>query len=99
MAQLVVTGTMASDPYAGMAWMHMQLAAGLQRLGHEVWYVEVTSNWPYDPRRRSKVSDSDYAVDYLARVAASFGLQDRWAYRRSYRDGAWIGLSRSRAEA
>src|SRR5712691_7433819 len=99
MARLVVAGTMASDPYAGMAWMHMQLAAGLQRLGHDVWYVEVTSSWPYDPRRGSKVCDSDYALGYLARVAASFGLEGRWAYRRSYLDGAWTGLSRRHAEA
>ena len=26
---LVVVGTLASDPYAGMAWMHMRIVAGL----------------------------------------------------------------------
>jgi hypothetical protein len=93
-----VLGTLASDPYAGMAWMHMQLAAGLRRLGHDVYYFETTSNWPYDPVRRAKVDDSDYAVPYLARVAASFGLEDRWAYRRSYGDKAWFGLPAGRAE-
>src|SRR5438309_1035953 len=96
--RLVVLGTLASNPYAGMAWMHMQIAAGLRRLGHDAYYFETTSNWPYDPIRRTKVCDSDYAVAYLARVAESFGLGDRWAYRRSYSDKEWFGLSRNKAE-
>ncbi len=96
--RLVVLGTLAGNPYAGMAWMHMQIAAGLQLLGHEVYYFEVTSNWPYDPVRQMKVDDSDYAVPYLARVAEGFGLGGRWAYRRSYSDKEWLGLSRGKAE-
>ena len=95
--RLIVLGTMASDPYAGMAWMMMQITAGLRRLGHDAYYFETTSNWPYDPERQSKVCDSDYAVPYLARVAERFGLGDRWAYRRSYSDKAWLGMDQSRA--
>jgi hypothetical protein len=90
---------MASNPYAGMAWMHMQIAAGLRRLGHDVYYFETTSCWPYDPVRRMKVCDADYAVPYLARVADWFGLGDRWAYRASFADGAWYGLAKTAAEA
>ncbi len=97
--RLVVVGTLASDPYAGMAWMHMQIAAGLVRLGHDAYYFETTSSWPYDPERGARVCDSDYALPYLARVAESFGLGDRWAYRRSYSDKAWFGMGRERAEA
>jgi hypothetical protein len=81
-----------------MAWMHMQIAVGLRRLGHDVYYVEATSTWPYDPVRQCRVCDSDYALKYLARVLESFGLGDRWAYRRSYLDGEWFGLSRVKAE-
>ena len=95
---LIVLGTMASDPYAGMAWMHMQIAAGLRRLGHDVYYFETTSTWPFDPVRQTRVCDSDYAAPYLKRVAESFGLEDRWAYRRSFSDKAWLGMSPARAE-
>jgi hypothetical protein len=97
--RIVVVGTLASNPYAGMAWMHMQITAGLCRLGHDVYYFETTSNWPYDPNRNTKVGDSDYALPYLARVSESFGLANRWAYRRSYADGAWFGLNKTKAEA
>jgi hypothetical protein len=95
---VVVVGTLASNPYAGMAWMHMQIVGGLQRLGHDAYYFETTSAWPYDPVRNTTVDDSDYALPYLERVAESFGLSNRWAYRRSYSDKAWFGPSRAKAE-
>ena len=94
---LVVLGTMSSNPFAGMAWMHMQIAVGLKRLGHDVYYVETTSAWPYDPRRNMRVCDSEYALPYLVRVVESFGLGDKWAYRRSYLDNEWFGQAGGRA--
>jgi hypothetical protein len=97
--KIVVLGTLASNPYAGMAWMNMQITAGFRRLGHDVYYFETTSTWPYDPIRQMKVCDSEYAAPYLARVAESFGIGDRWAYRRSYSDKEWLGVSRRKAES
>jgi len=38
--RIVVVGALASMPYAGMAWMHMQIAVGLPRLGHDVYYMD-----------------------------------------------------------
>ena len=96
--RIVVVGTLASNPYAGMAWMHMQITAGLHRLGHDAYYFETTSTWPYDPVRQMKVCDSEYSVPYLARVAESFGLSGRWAYRRSYSDKEWLGMSSQKAQ-
>ncbi|MGH7796469.1 MAG: glycosyltransferase [Candidatus Binatia bacterium] len=96
--RIVVVGTLASNPYAGMAWMHMQITAGLRRLGHDAYYFETTSAWPYDPLRNRAVDDSDYALPYLKKIAESFDLGDRWAYRRSYSDKAWFGLSRTKAQ-
>lgn len=78
--------------------MTMQIAAGLKRLGHDVYYFETTSDWPYDPLRQCKACDSEYAVPYLAKVAERFGFAGRWAYRRSYSDKAWFGIEASRAE-
>jgi hypothetical protein len=96
--RIVVLGTLAGNPYAGMAWMHMQMLVGFLRLGHDAYYFETTSTWPYDPLREGMVGDSDYSVPYLAKVAESFGVGDRWAYRRSFGDKAWFGLDRGSAE-
>jgi hypothetical protein len=96
--RIVVVGTMASLPYAGMAWMNMQIVVGLRRLGHDAYYFETTSAWPFDPIRNTREGDGAYALSYLARLAERFGLADHWAYRRSYSDKQWFGLPRSRAE-
>ena len=96
--RFVVLGTVASNPYAGMAWMHMQIGAGLMNLGHDVHYIEATSVWPYDPVRKLKVDDTEYAAPYLARVAEGFGLGDRWALRRSFSDRVWVGPVAEKAE-
>lgn len=96
--QIVLLGTLAGNPYAGMAWMHFQILVGLLRLGHDAYYFETTSAWPFDPRRNRTVPDSEYSVPYLAALAESFGVADRWAYRRSYSDKAWLGRERAAAE-
>ena len=67
--KIVVVGTFASDPYAGMAWMHMQIVVGLQRLGHDVHYFETTSTWPYDPILQTRVDNSSYSVPYLKNIS------------------------------
>ena len=95
--RIVVVGALASNPYAGMSWMHMQIAAGLRRLGHDVYYFETTSAWPYDPVQNQLVCSSDYALTYLRSVLRGFGLEDAWAYRRSYLDGEWFGMPEARA--
>ena len=86
-----VVGTFANVPYAGMAWMHCQFLVGLARLGHEVFYIETTTAWPYHPLEMTTTADPSYAVAYLSRVLGSFGLGDRWAYRAAFSDGRWYG--------
>lgn len=96
--RLIVVGTAASNPYAGMAWMHMQIVLGLRRLGHDAYYFELTRTWPYDPKLDRRVSTSAYPMAYLSDLAKGFDLEHCWAYRRSYTDGQWFGLSKARAE-
>ena len=96
---IVVVGTLASDPYAGMAWMHMQIAVGLLRLGHNVYYFETTSTWPYNPILETRVDNTTYSIPYLKKIAAGFGMEDRWAYRCSFsKNKEWVGLSKNKAE-
>lgn len=96
--RLIVLGTVGSNPFPGMAWMHMQIAAGLKRLGHEVYYFETTSAWPYNPSCKRRLDNSDYAISFLTQVVEQFGLGDCWAYRRSYSDKAWFGMDKGAAE-
>ena len=96
---IIVVGTLVSDPYAGMAWMHMQIVVGLLRLGHDVFYFETTDTWPYNPLLQTRVDNTDYAIPYLTRITERFGVGDRWAYRSSFSDRkVWFGLPGSKAE-
>ena len=96
--KIVVAGTLASDPYAGMAWMHIQMVLGLMRLGHQVYYFETTSAWPYYPVLQTRVNNTEYALPYLKKIFSGFGIDDRWVYRSSFADKEWFGLSKSKAE-
>jgi hypothetical protein len=79
----------------GVAWDYMNFVLGLQKLGHEVYYVEDSGEWPY---LESGPADEDWIahdvsghVGYLAETFEAFGLGDRWAYRFPIRD-EWYGM-------
>ena len=81
--KIAVLGFMANCPIAGVIWQHVHYVVGLQRLGHEVYYVEDTSRIPYDPVQQTPTEDYSYAAGILARLAAEHGFKDRWAFSRS----------------
>ena len=94
--KIAVLGFMANCPIAGVIWQHVHYIVGLQRLGHEVYYIEDTSRIPYDPVQQTPTEDYSYAASILARLAAEFGFEDRWAFSPRYRSPEeTAGLSRS----
>ena len=92
--RIVVMGFMAGCPIAGVVWQHIHYIVGLQRLGHEVYYIEDSARLPYDPVTFEITNDYGYALKNLARLAAQFGFQDRWAFCARYLpDEPCAGLS------
>ena len=85
--RIVVMGFMAGCPIAGVVWQHVHYIVGLQRLGHEVWYVEDSARLPYDPSTFEITNDYGYALKSLARLAAQFGFEHRWAFCARYLPG------------
>jgi hypothetical protein len=79
----VVTGMIATFPVGGVAWDYGQYALGLERLGFEVWYLEDTGVYSYDPRRGLYTEDFSYGVEFLQDSLASLSpaLADRWFVR------------------
>src|SRR5262249_11891540 len=92
--RLIILGSIGRIPFAGMAWEGLHYLEGLRRLGHEVYYIEDTDSWSYDPAQDCSSPDCSHAVDYVARVMEWAGLSDRWAYR-AVDDGRIYGLSES----
>ena len=94
--KIVVLGFMANCPIAGVIWQHIHYVVGLQRLGHEVYYVEDTSRIPYDPVQQTLTEDYSYAIYILSKLAAEFGFEGRWAFSPRYKSPEEsAGLSRS----
>ncbi len=95
--RIVVMGFMAGVPIAGVIWQHLHYIVGLQRLGHEVWYVEDSARLPYNPVTLEVTNDYRYATGTLARLAAQFGFEHHWAFCARYLpDEPCAGLSMSR---
>jgi len=100
--RLVVMGIVGRTPLAGVSWQVLHFLEGFRRLGYDVYYIEDTGGWAYNPLQKTHGNGSEnthgsncqYAVSYVAKVMSSFGLQDRWAYR-SRVDDRFFGLSQT----
>src|SRR3989337_1257427 len=96
--RIIVTGLIAQYPLGGVTWDYLQYVAGLARLGHDVYYVEDSGQWPYNPNEDGVSQTCDFNVTYLASVMARFGLADRWAYRFPWQS-QWFGMSDAKRSA
>src|SRR5215471_4064976 len=93
--RVILLGAMGRIPFAGMAWQALHYLEGFRRLGHNVYYVEDTEAWPYDPQQETSTPDCRCAVNYIAQLLEWAGLPDRWAYRAAEPDRCIYGLSES----
>jgi len=82
--KLIVLGFMGGCPVAGVIWQHLHYIVGLQRLGHEVWYVEDGSRYPYDPEAFTITEDFSYAARMLERLSRQYGFENRWCFCARY---------------
>ncbi|MDD5260888.1 MAG: hypothetical protein PHD76_03475 [Methylacidiphilales bacterium] len=94
--RIVVTGLVGQYPFGGVIWDYVQYILGFQALGHEVYYLEDTGVWPYDPIKETITDDCSYQVEALARIMAWFDLGDRWIYRNAA-DGKFYGAGETAA--
>ncbi|HXV83910.1 MAG TPA: hypothetical protein VEG60_28985 [Candidatus Binatia bacterium] len=96
--RLVILGMMGRCPFGGQSWLYLNWLRGLHRLGHEVWYVEDDTVWPYDPERNRVTDDCTYAVRHIANCMKRAGMPDTWAFRPAYRTGECHGISNSQLD-
>src|SRR6184192_2607773 len=82
--RIVVMGFMGSMPIAGVIWQHIHYIVVLQRLGHDVFFIEDSARLPYNPETFEVTDEFDYAAKVLARLAREFGFKNRWAFCARY---------------
>jgi len=97
--RIVVLGYLVRGPVGGMAWVTLHFLHGLRRLGHDVWFIEDSTDSPwccYDPQRSVTDADPTYGLSYAATVFAREGLGDNWAYWDAH-TARWLGAGAARA--
>src|SRR5438067_10397782 len=95
--RIVVMGFMGSCTIAGVIWQHVHYIVGLQRLGHDVYYIEDSARIPYNPTTFEVVNDYNYAAQTLDRLAREYGFEGRWSFCARYLpDNPTAGLSLAR---
>ncbi len=90
--RVVVLGYIVRGPLGGLAWHHLQYVLGLARLGHDVYFVEDSDDFPscYDPSRDAVDADPTYGLRFIQEAFTRIGLPDRWAYHDALQ-GIWHG--------
>ncbi|MCE0484311.1 MAG: hypothetical protein LV479_08755 [Methylacidiphilales bacterium] len=94
--RIVVTGLLGQYAFGGVTWDYIQYLIGFRSLGHDVWYLEDSGAWPYDPVGQTVSEDCTYNVNYLAGMMSEFGFGDRWIYRNGA-DGKFHGAGETAA--
>ena len=90
---------MSEMPVAGVVWQVLHYLEGLRRLGHDVFYVEDTGAWPYDPELDTVTDDPAPAAAWLARIMEGAGFGGRWAFVSAAREEAIWGMTSARMSA
>jgi hypothetical protein len=90
--RVVVTGLVGTYPVGGVAWDYLQYVQGFHALGCEVFYLEDTGAWLYDPTAQTFTDDASTSARFLGEAIARLepALEKRWAMRGP--DGTWHGL-------
>jgi hypothetical protein len=80
--RIVVLGYVIRGPLGGMVWSNLQFLMGLAELGHDVYFIEDSDDYPscYDPRRHVVDTDPTYGLGFAAAVFERIGFGQRWAY-------------------
>jgi hypothetical protein len=95
--RIIVLGYIIRGPLGGLAWHHLQYVLGLAALGHDVYFVEESDDYPscYDPEKDVLGTDPTYGLRFAADTFGRTGLGERWAYYDSHTD-RWLGPAAGR---
>jgi|DewCreStandDraft_4_1066084.scaffolds.fasta_scaffold16001_3 hypothetical protein len=89
---VLLLGYIIRGPWGGMVWHHFQYLQGLHAMGHELYFLEDSDDYPscYTPWSAQASTDFSYGVSFLQSVFTKFGLEQRWAYYDAHTN-SWHG--------
>jgi hypothetical protein len=80
---IIVCGDIGRFPVGGEAWLNMQYLAGLQALGHDVYYLEECGEeaWVYNWDTFESTTDIKYQARYVRECLQAIDFPPKWIYR------------------
>jgi hypothetical protein len=91
--KIIVFGILFWYPLAGVTYQFLHYLLGLRRLGYDVYYVEDSARYIYDPALNDMSPNADANVAAIAPVLNAHGLEGRWVFRGNYPGGRCYGMS------
>jgi hypothetical protein len=91
--KIIVSGILFWYPLAGVTYQFLHYLLGLQRLGYDVFYVEDSGRWVYDPQRGDLSPDATANLNAVVPALEAHGFKDRWAFRGNYPGGRCYGMT------
>src|SRR5215208_5374278 len=91
--RIIVFGILFWYPLAGVTYQFLHYLIALRRLGYEPYYVEDSERWIYDPSTDSFSQDFSRNLAAVAPLLEAHGFGDRWAFRGTFPDGEWYGMT------
>src|SRR5690349_3926489 len=90
--RVIVQGWLVRGPAGGCAWHYLNYILGLRELGHDVYYIEDSSENQSccDAGMISRGTDPTYGLRFASHAFNRLGLADRWAYYDAHRE-EWRG--------
>jgi hypothetical protein len=89
----LVSGILFWYPLAGVTYQFLHYLIGLRQLGWDVYYVEDSGRWVYDPVARNITGDASHNVGRVKKALEAHGFADKWAFRGAYPGGSCFGMS------
>lgn len=92
--KIIVFGILFWYPLAGVTYQFLHYLIGLRRLGYDVYYVEDSARWLYNPSIDDLTPEVTKNIARITPILEAYGFQDRWAFRNRL-GGACYGMTES----
>jgi hypothetical protein len=91
--KIIVFGILFWYPLAGVTCQFLHYLIGLRRLGYDVFYVEDSGRWIWDPGLGDLSPDATPNLKAVVPVLEAHGFRGRWAFRGNYPGGRCYGMT------
>src|SRR5713101_1356493 len=91
--KLIVAGILFWYPLAGVTYQFLHYLIGLRKLGYDVYYVEDSGRWIYDPKLNDMSPDVTGNLEMVVPYLEAHGFGQHWAFRGNYPDGNCYGMT------